>query len=512
MAYISTLTTEQDDSYQPLDPTTTIDGIPLKTDPSGQLKVRASVLTDENAIRDDYTGVALSADWTQSLTTNGSISVANSLLSIASGTSVGIASVTQETDYAPFTSRFLGVTVSQRIANQTIIFGLTYRVAGVIEQGAYIQLTGTDNTRITLVSKAGVSANDTQSTTVSLPKGYTTASTLYYKIDVSNSTVSFLLATTADENYTLLKQHTLHIPDPYQVLTIEQSIQNTAIVTSTVLAINLAFLNNVNNIQVGNDLSAESMPMSIEKTAADFYNSIAFGLMPNITDYSVNGINTNIGAGVTADVWGNGGTFTQLAAAVTHNIVSTSALDTNAAGTGARKVLVTGLNSSYNIITETVNLNGLTNVLTTNSYLFIISLKVTDAGTLGTNQGNITATSTGGTVAVQAFAPIGRNISNAAIILVPAGYTLYVSSIEMSMTNTNGNASAAFRLSVRKFGELTYIQEEYDLASTGVNSRSIKYDIPRIFNEKDFLKFQCAATTASTKANVKINGTLKQNT
>ena len=69
-------------------------------------------------------------------------------------------------------------------------------------------------------------------------------------------------------------------------------------------------------------------------------------------------------------VWGNSGDYVWLDSAVTMFVSSTSA-DDNGTGTGARTILIQGLDEDYNEIEETITLNGQTQVATQLSYLRI---------------------------------------------------------------------------------------------------------------------------------------------
>ncbi len=69
-------------------------------------------------------------------------------------------------------------------------------------------------------------------------------------------------------------------------------------------------------------------------------------------------------------------------------IASTDVNDT-ILGTGARSVLITGLDANYNPITETVDLDGQTRANTTIQFLRINQIQVIAAGSLNANQGII---------------------------------------------------------------------------------------------------------------------------
>jgi len=91
------------------------------------------------------------------------------------------------------------------------------------------------------------------------------------------------------------------------------------------------------------------------------------------------------------DVWADASKMVYLSAVETMNIVSTSTDDASA-GTGARTVLVEGLDVNFNPISETVTMNGLTDVLTSLSYIRVTEMTVLTGGALLQNVGTITAT------------------------------------------------------------------------------------------------------------------------
>jgi hypothetical protein len=107
----------------------------------------------------------------------------------------------------------------------------------------------------------------------------------------------------------------------------------------------------------------------------------------------IRGHNPDIDSAASEDIWEGGGTLSYLTSAETMDIVSTSASDDfSPAGTGAQTVLVAGVDGTWAAVSETVQLNGITNVTTSNSYLRVNSMTVLTAGSAGHNVGNITAT------------------------------------------------------------------------------------------------------------------------
>ena len=117
-------------------------------------------------------------------------------------------------------------------------------------------------------------------------------------------------------------------------------------------------------------------------------------------------------------------------AAALQMTVSSADADDTSAGTGARTVLITGLDANYAVISETVTMNGQTAVTTTNSFLRINSMLVTTAGTSLANEGIIyigTGTVTSGVPAtIYNVIAAGFNNATSSQYTIPAGYTGYL--------------------------------------------------------------------------------------
>lgn len=84
----------------------------------------------------------------------------------------------------------------------------------------------------------------------------------------------------------------------------------------------------------------------------------------------------------------NGLDITFAASAITLGIASTSVNDTSA-GTGARVIIIFGLNSNYDAQQEIVSLNGQTEVNTIQQFLRVNVVQVISVGSLGYNEGTI---------------------------------------------------------------------------------------------------------------------------
>jgi hypothetical protein len=143
-------------------------------------------------------------------------------------------------------------------------------------------------------------------------------------------------------------------------------------------------------------------------------------------------------------VWPDGGTVPHPTAASVLKISSSSTDDTSA-GTGARTVVIEGLDGNYNVVSEIVTLNGQTAVNTTNSYLYVNSFYVATVGSGGANAGNInagTGTVTSGVPAVlYDIIAIGYNQRTTGHYCVPAGFTGYMTEGSISAGQASGSTS-----------------------------------------------------------------------
>lgn len=168
-----------------------------------------------------------------------------------------------------------------------------------------------------------------------------------------------------------------------------------------------------------------------------FAMAAGLGVVPGATRVVLLGHNPDVDTTTDPeDVWEGGGLFPFLSSAQTLEVVSTSAADA-AAGTGARTVLVSGLNSSYATISEVVTLNGVTPVSTVNQYLRINLFTTTAAGSGEENAGDITLRVSGGGT-VQNIIRAGFGFGRSGVYTVPAGFTFFMTSAVFSVSSPNG--------------------------------------------------------------------------
>lgn len=204
-----------------------------------------------------YTGTTASgvagvvSNWNQLTASGGSVTVASSLLALASGTTSGQSSYVQRLgDYLPYTLT-VNASISQRIANQTAQIGFRDTWASPTKR-AEVQFTGTVNTQVNFITAFGSAAGDIQTTTVTIPNSGNTSTAHFYKIDLSGNQAALSI------DGIIVATHLLHLPGPYDNLNVFTGITNTAAAgSSTTLSVDAIYFYNTDRVQVDSDFSAE---------------------------------------------------------------------------------------------------------------------------------------------------------------------------------------------------------------------------------------------------------------
>lgn len=130
----------------------------------------------------------------------------------------------------------------------------------------------------------------------------------------------------------------------------------------------------------------------------------------------VSGFNGDVDSGsVPEDIWPQGGLIPFPSAEATVSVVSDNVNDTSA-GTGARSLVLVGVNDAFDVVTETIIMNGTTPVVSVANFLFVNSATVITAGSSSGNEGLITFTIGGNLCQVIA---IGKSITQAAAHVFP---------------------------------------------------------------------------------------------
>lgn len=230
--------------------------------------------------------------------------------------------------------------------------------------------------------------------------------------------------------------------------------------------------------------TTEPFYLQVARNQISFHKSnFKFGFNPDVDD----SLET---------VWAQGGLYSYLSSASVLKVSSSSTADTSA-GTGARTVELSGLDTNYDEISETVTLNGQTAVNTTNEFLRINRMVVRSAGSGGQNAGVIYAgtgtVTTGVPTNKYATIAIGDNQTVMALWTVPRGYTAYLLQTDITVATTQNNKYCTVHLVSRPNGEVFQIKDKFVKAESSVHQA---YIIPLKFEEKTDIEVRAIGDSA----------------
>jgi hypothetical protein len=229
------------------------------------------------------------------------------------------------------------------------------------------------------------------------------------------------------------------------------------------------------------------------KTIFGFSNPSSTEITAPVRSIIISGHNEDVDAGSVPEAfWQQGGPYNWVSAAGVVSVVSTSASDTSA-GTGARVVLIEGLDSNYKEIFETIKLNGTTPVNSTQSFYRVNFLRTVSAGTGKKNAGAITA-SIGGSVV--ANAATGNSYSQHLAYTVPANHVLFLCTTHFTIARTaSANISAASKVYVPSTNTIV-AGTEFSTDTSGSFTTAVLPSLARIPEKCDFwYDIEFASTT-----------------
>ena len=216
------------------------------------------------------------------------------------------------------------------------------------------------------------------------------------------------------------------------------------------------------------------------------------------------GFNTAVTTSET--VWSVGGLYTFPAAATVLTAVSDDA-DDAAGDTGARTVVIEGLNANYKEIVETVTMNGTSAVTTTQSFLRVNKAFVATAGSSATNEGTITIANSGPTTLASIAA--GAGIAEQCVYTVPAGKTAYIGSFMLSSYNSTAGAGTAGQIFVRPFGGAFLLATTVRIPGNGAFTCGAEYPSP--VTEKSDIDFRALALAGTSNVSAQLQMVVVQN-
>ena len=195
-------------------------------------------------------------------------------------------------------------------------------------------------------------------------------------------------------------------------------------------------------------------------------------------------------------LWSAGGNYSYLGSATILKISSADANDDDG-DTGARTVLVQGLDTNYNEIEETVTLNGQTAVNTSNEYLRVYRMIIQTAGSSNHNEGIVyagTGTVTSGVPAnIYAEIPAQYNQTMMAVYTIPANKTGYMTTFYAS---PDSQASFQTQLMCGNSDGIMRVRNQLHAFQT---QAMFNYRPYLKIDEKTDVELRCAVGTANTE-------------
>lgn len=236
-----------------------------------------------------------------------------------------------------------------------------------------------------------------------------------------------------------------------------------------------------------------------------FALQVARGQVQGHTAINIFGYNPDVDTSEES-VWPDGGTVPHPTVASVLSIVSTSVADDgNPVGTGARTLYIEGLNGDYNVVSETVTLNGTTPVSTVHEYLYVNQFYVATVGTDGVNAGEITAKVS---TTLYDIIATGYNNRTTGHYCVPAGYTAYMTSGVITTGQASGSTSVTAFL--KQHGPDGVLRVG---AVSTLNNGSVQYDFspPYAIPQKNCVGASVIGSAANNSASSFFNIILVKN-
>ena len=226
---------------------------------------------------------------------------------------------------------------------------------------------------------------------------------------------------------------------------------------------------------------------------------IADGLVDGYSAIHKFGRNPNVG-NVPETIWMHGGLYSYLDVGSDSTVYAYSASSDDGPGNdGARTVTVQGLDNDFNLIEETITVNG---AASTASFLRVYRAFVATAGVLAANDGDVlisTAASGGGTVladigVIGSGTTTGLGQTQLALYTIPAGKTGYLTTWNVGVAPMNNAVTVT--LKARELdGSAPFRSKDIMDIVGGYTTQN--YSIPLRFPEKTDIEVRGTGDTGS---------------
>lgn len=235
---------------------------------------------------------------------------------------------------------------------------------------------------------------------------------------------------------------------------------------------------------------------------------VSQGAVAGASSVSNFGYNSDVDTGEET-IWTQGGLYAYPSSAAVVYVSSANTNDT-VAGTGARTATIEGLDTNYGQISETVNLNGQTQVTTTKQYLRINRVYVASAGSGGTGAGVIYTATSGAASGVPTgttYAAIvaGENQSQMAIYTVPAAFSLYIDNVYFTAAVSATTNHVITKLATRNLNGVFRSRTTNILENSPLINN---FEFPLKVNAKTDIECRASGSTTNNQVSASFEGAL----
>lgn len=205
----------------------------------------------------------------------------------------------------------------------------------------------------------------------------------------------------------------------------------------------------VANRVADNKLRVSAMPYAYD---------IAEGNISNHTQFTKLGYVTTV-VNVEQDIWSKGGKYVFPTATGSMIVQSTSTLD-HSTGSGIRTLKIGYLDGNYVSKSETISMNGTTQVATTNTDIFRVnSIRAVTTGT-GLKAAGTIQVSGSSSANVYRILNIGQTRGRSLIYTVPSGSTVYITGMNLSSSATASGHFGTFTMR-SNFDDVNYNKTDF---------------------------------------------------
>ncbi len=237
-----------------------------------------------------------------------------------------------------------------------------------------------------------------------------------------------------------------------------------------------------------------ALPTVGAKEPEDFFQEATEGGLTGYTRIHKFGHTDNVTRNTYVDVWETGGVYPHVALDVGATLMNVSSTDADdvAGGNGAWNITIEGLDGDWLEITEVVQLNGQTPVLTSNSFIRVNRAYIRQTGSSLRNEGDIYigqgVVTAGvpnriiGHISFDSVTSLGMGQTHMAIYSVPVNKTAYLWDL---YTTTDVTKAFEVNLQVREFGEGWRVKEHFHILGQNI---ILDYPTPRPIPQRSDVK------------------------